>query len=148
MRARQAPLPSDAHWESELSSVTGPRGAPAVRSTSLHSRAAEVVAGSAPASLFVMPSEVQMRAQAMLDAATADAAPAKRPHGHRWAWRLRCTHVPQRDKSWPLDAPSATRSLGRHRKDEPDRFPSPSSLLCSWPAQRDPVASLYSSSPS
>ena len=78
-------LPGDSHWESELSSATGPHAAaaPAARASSLHSRAAEVVAGSAPASLFAMPSEAQLRAQAMLDAAAADAAPAKRASGHR-----------------------------------------------------------------
>jgi len=82
-------LPNESHWESELSSVTGPRAAAAApRASSLHARAADVVAGSAPASLFVMPQEAQLRAQAIMDAAAADAAPAKRMAGHRWAIRI------------------------------------------------------------
>ncbi len=55
-------LPNDSHWETPLSSVTGPRAAAAPpRASSLHARAADVVAGSAPASLFVMPQEAQLR---------------------------------------------------------------------------------------
>ena len=66
--------------------MTGPRAAAAAapRASTLHARAADVVAGSAPASLFVMPQEAQLRAQAIMDAAAADGAPAKRTAGHRW----------------------------------------------------------------
>ena len=78
-------LPNDSHWESELSSVTGPRAAAPPMASSPHARAADVVAGSAPASLFVMPQEAQLRAQAIMDAAAADAVPVKRMSGHRWA---------------------------------------------------------------
>ena len=75
--------------------MTGPRAAAAApRASSLHARAADVVAGSAPASLFVMPQEAQLRAQAIMDATAADTAPVKRMSGHRWAISLHSEQMP------------------------------------------------------